>query len=278
MKDRNPKAESRRKSESRNLKAEDYGPQAPMSGCRVIWMSPFAVVRMSRRYVESSFGFRASDFLRISDFGFRILSCSLSLLAAQTLHAATTNPPDPDAIPPLLPPRGEIPPAFWEQNRLGVIIFGVLLLGLVCAAVWWLRRRRPAVIVPPEAEARQALEPLREQTEDGAVLSRISQILRRYVGAAFGLPPGEMTTTDFCRAIADHERLGLELSASLSDFLRQCDERKFAPAAPRPALGAAAQAFKFIELAEVRRAQLRQADEAQAAPLPARAYRGRSKA
>jgi len=109
-------------------------------------------------------------------------------------------------------------------------------------------------------------------------LSRISQILRRYVGAAFALPPGEMTTADFCRAIAGHERLGAELSATLGDFLRRCDERKFAPAAPRPSLGAAAQALKIVELAEVRRAQLRQADEAQAAPQPARAYRGRSKA
>jgi hypothetical protein len=87
-----------------------------------------------------------------------------------------------------------------------------------------------------------------------------------------------MTTADFCRAIGGHERLGAELSATLGDFLRGCDERKFAPPAPMPALGAAAQALKIIELAEVRRAQLRQADEAEAARPPARAYRGRAKA
>jgi len=65
----------------------------------------------------------------------------------------------------------------------------VLLLAVIAAAVWWLRRKRPPVMVPPYLQARQALEPLRQQAEDGAVLSRVSQILRRYVSAAFGLPP-----------------------------------------------------------------------------------------
>jgi hypothetical protein len=209
---------------------------------------------------------------------FVTLASSFILLHSSFLLLAATNPSAADIIPPLRPPRGEIPPTLWEQNRLRVIIAGALLLGLVGVVVWWRRRPRPAVIVPPDAQARRALEPLREQAEDGAALSRISQILRRYVGVAFGLPPGEMTTADFCRAIAGHERLGAELSATLGEFLRSCDERKFAPPAPRPALGAAAHALELIELAEARRAQLRQADEAQAACPPARAYRGRPKA
>jgi len=132
------------------------------------------------------------------------------------------------------------------------------VLGVIGATVWWLRRPRPAVVVPPETQARQELESLRQQGEDGAVLSRVSQIVRRYVSAAFGLPPGEMTTADFCRAIANHEQLGSELSAVLGDFLRQCDERKFAPPAPMPALGAVAESLKLIELAETRRAALAQ--------------------
>jgi hypothetical protein len=191
---------------------------------------------------------------------------------------AATNPPAPDAIPPLRPPRGEIAPTFWEQNGLWVAIAGVLLLAVIAAAVWWLRRTRPPVTVPPDVQARQALEPLRQQPEDGAVLSRISQVLRRYVSAAFGLPPGEMTTAEFCRAIADQGRLGTELSTRLGDFLRQCDERKFAPSVATPALGAAEQALRLLEQSEARRAELRQADEARTAPQPPRAYRGASKA
>ena len=87
-----------------------------------------------------------------------------------------------------------------------------------------------------------------------------------------------MTTAEFCRAIADQGRLGAELSTTLGDFLRQCDERKFAPSAPTSALGAAEQALKLLEQSEARRAELRQADEARTAPQPPRAYRGASKA
>jgi hypothetical protein len=145
-----------------------------------------------------------------------------------------------------------------------VVILGVLLLGLICAVVWLLTRPKPPVVVPPEVQAREALDPLRQQPEDGALLSRVSQILRHYVAAAFELPPGELTTAEFCRAVGGHAPIGPELSAALSEFLRQCDQRKFSPPAPAPPLSAVAQALKLIELAEARRAQLRRAAEAPA--------------
>ena len=255
MKGRNPKSEGRRKAEIRRPKSEAGS--------------------TTTRRAAPLFGFRPSDFLRISDFGLRIWA--FVLLIAQAAFAAATNQPA-DAIPPLRPPQGEIAPAFWEQYGVWVIIAGALLLGVIGGVVWWLRRPAPAVVVPPEAEARQALEPLRLQAEDGQLLSRVSQILRRYVSTAFGLPPGEMTTADFCRAIADQGRLGPDLSPALGDFLRKCDERKFAPAAPTAALGAVAQAGKFIEQAELRRAELHQEDEARMAQPAQRAYRGASKA
>ncbi len=162
----------------------------------------------------------------------------------------------PDAIPPLRPPHAEIPPTFWEQHGLWVVIFGVLLLAVVCAAVWFLTRPKPAVIVPPEDQARHALEPLRQQPEDGALLSRVSQILRHYVAEAFSLPPGELTTAEFCSAIAAHSQIGPELSAPLSDFLHQCDQRKFSPSAPAPQFGAVAQALKLVDQAQARRVAL----------------------
>jgi hypothetical protein len=159
----------------------------------------------------------------------------------------------------LRPPHAEIPPTFWEQYGLWVILCGVLVLGLVCVAAWFLTRPKPPVIVPPEVQARQALEPLRQQPEDGALLSRLSQILRRYVIAAFDLPPGELTTTEFCRAIAGHDPVGPDLSATLSEFFRQCDQRKFAPPpAPAPPFGAVAQALNLIDQAQARRLALAQ--------------------
>jgi hypothetical protein len=186
------------------------------------------------------------------------LALALSLLAAQRIFAAATNTPPSDDIPPLRPAHAEIPPTFWEQHGLEVMLFGALLLGLICAAVWFLFRRRPPAVIPPEVEAMQALEPLRQQPEDGVVLSRVSQILRRYVAAAFHLPPGELTTTDFSRAIAGQGEVGPELSAALTEFLRQCDQRKFSPPVPAPPLSAAAQALKLIEQAQARRAALAQ--------------------
>src|SRR6266567_6489006 len=198
----------------------------------------------------------------------------LPMLAARRMMAVDTNPAVLDAIARLRPPRGEIPPTFWEQYGLWVMVAACLLLCLVGAAVWFFNRPGQPIPLAVEAQARQALRGLPQQPEDGAVLSGVSQILKRYVAAAFGLPAGELTTSEFCRALAGHEPVGPELSAAFADFLRHCDERKFAPAGPLPALNAVAQAFGLVELAEARRAQLRQAATAQAQlqspqPVPA---------
>jgi 7-keto-8-aminopelargonate synthetase-like enzyme len=76
------------------------------------------------------------------------------------------------------------------------------------------------------------------------------------VAAAFDLPPDELTTTEFCRAIAGHDQIAPELSAALSDFLRQCDQRKFSPSPPTLPLSAAAHALKLIDQAQTRRLAL----------------------
>jgi hypothetical protein len=195
----------------------------------------------------------AWNLFRISDFGFRISSALLLLLASAPLLEAF-DPAQPEPIPKLRPPRAEMPPAFWERYGVWVLVAVVLLLLLAGGLVWLLRRPKAPVIVPPAVQARVALEPLLQQPEDGALLSRVSQILRRYVAAAFGLPSGELTTTEFCGALAGQEQIGPELSTAISAFLRQCDERKFAPLPPAQAFGAVAQVLQLIELAEARRA------------------------
>ena len=185
---------------------------------------------------------------RVSDFGFRI---SILLFACGATNA--TN--GPDDLPSLLPPRGEIPPGFWEKYGLLTVVGALLALALLGLAGWFFTRRKPAAMPPPEALARQALGALRRQPEDGALLSRISQVLRHYLIAAFGLPPEELTRTEFCRLLRDNQVVGLELSGGIAEFLRLCDERKFAPSAPQPPLGAAEQALRFIQAAEQRLAQ-----------------------
>jgi len=251
MKIRSPKAEARRKAEIRDPTS---------AGQRVggTWPAGSAATTARIGSARSSFGFRGSAFLRVSGFGFRVWVGTVSVLAARLSFAAATNSLAPDAIPPLRPPQAEIPPTFWEQYGLWVILLGLLMLALACAAAWLLTRPKPPVTVPPEVRARQALEPLREQPENGALLSRVSQILRHYVAATFDLPPGELTTAEFSRAMATHAPIGTEFSTALSEFLRQCDQRKFSPPVPAAPLSAVAHALKLIDQAQARRLALAQ--------------------
>jgi hypothetical protein len=165
-------------------------------------------------------------------------------------------------IPPLRPPHAEIPPTFWEQHTAAVGMGGFALLAFIGLAIWLAMRPRPPVIIPPAVQARGDLESLRQLAEDGWVLSKVTQAVRRYFGAAFALPPGELTTAEFCRALAANDQVGAELSTTTSDFLRRCDERKFAPDAPPGLTGAADCALKLVAQAEHHREQLRRAAQA----------------
>ena len=191
------------------------------------------------------------------DFGHWTLAVSMSLLAP-ALSLAAATPISSDDIPPLRPPHAELAPTFWEHYGVWVVIVSVLLLMLVCGVAWLLTRPKPPVVVPPEVQASQALEPLRQQPEDGALLSRVSQILRHYVTAAFDLPPGELTTAEFCAMIATHSSIGPELSVALSEFLHECDQRKFSQSSPAAPFSATAQALKLIDQAQTRRLALAQ--------------------
>ena len=251
MKGRRPKSEARRKAEFRVPKSE------VRTAC---WTRPLpaTAARKPTRRSRLWFGFRISDILRVSGFGLRLLAAALSPLAAQHCSPPLI-PPTRDEIPPLRPPHAEMPPDFWEQYGLWVVVGAVLFLALICVAVWFLTRRKPPLVMPPEVTARKALEPLRQQPEDGALLSRVSQVLRHYVAAAFDLPPGELTTAEFCGAITGHPLIGPDLSAALSAFLRLCDQDKFSPPAPVPPLSAVAQALRLIDQTQARLAALAQA-------------------
>ena len=87
------------------------------------------------------------------------------------------------------------------------------------------------------------------------MLSEVSQILRRYVGAMFGFPGGEMTTAEFCSNISRNEKIGIELSGAMASFLRECDVRKFSPANSAIPVNAADRALKIIFQAEQHREQ-----------------------
>jgi hypothetical protein len=190
----------------------------------------------------------------------------VSALVAMSVHAAE-DLAESNSLPALRPPRPELPASFWEQYGAWTIAGGVLATLVVVALVLYVMRPKPVPIEPPQIKAKRSLENLRGRPEDGSLLSRVSQVLRHYMAAAFSLPAEEMTTAEFKSTLAGREEIGPELAQRVGDFLRECDERKFAPLPrvppplpdKRAAAGAVSRALELVGLAEGRKAALAEA-------------------
>jgi hypothetical protein len=176
----------------------------------------------------------------------------LLVISSLSLHAQT----DTNALPKLVPAYGQLPPTFWEQHQTDIIVSGFAVLAVVGLSLLVMLRPKTPVIVPPEAVARLALLKLQGRPEDGKLLSEVSQVLRRYICAAFGLPSAEMTTAEFSATVATNEKIGGELAGTLSSFLRECDDRKFSPASPATPVNAVARALELVTRSETRLTQL----------------------
>lgn len=191
--------------------------------------------------------------VRCSAFDVRcsVFLCFAVFAAPRLFSQAVTN-----ELPALAPAYGELPPTLWERHSTMILVLGFTLIALM--ALLFLRKMfpPPPLVRPPEMVAREALAKLQRQTEDGNLLSEISQILRRYFSAAFGFPPGELTTAEFSAALAGSEKTGAELAQAITNFLRECDARKFSPVNLPIPFGAAARALELVDLAEKRRAQI----------------------
>jgi hypothetical protein len=149
-------------------------------------------------------------------------------LAPATLLAATNE------IPPLRPPRGEITVPTGNERGWLVVVAIVVLLAIVALCLKWLVRSRPGRKVPPEIAACQALERLRERPEDAALAVEVSGIVRTYLRSALKLPPEELTTAELEEALREYAALDGDLVVATIEFLRYCDQVKFAPARPSP--------------------------------------------
>jgi hypothetical protein len=176
--------------------------------------------------------------------GFRVECSALLLLVFSALAGAAQSATGP--LPPLAPPYGQLQPTFWERHGTALIIAGLLVIVLGVIAGWIISRPKPAVVVPPEIVAREALLRLRGQPEDGRVLSEISQIIRRCLAAVLGLPPVELTTAEFSAALTSSDKMRAEQAPEIIGFLRECDERKFAGGDPGTPLNAAERALAIV--------------------------------
>lgn len=182
-------------------------------------------------------------------------ACLCFLLTAIAGTPALAQEQNTNDILKLAPPYAELPPTFWELHGSAAILTAAMVLSAFSLTLWLVLRPRPVPPIPMEVQTRRRLEALQGRPEDGAALSEVSQILRRYFVAALGLPAGEFTTAEFCRLIGGNETLGDELAAAVGALLQTCDVRKFAPPPAAAAMNAAAQARELFERAEVRRGQ-----------------------
>jgi hypothetical protein len=155
-----------------------------------------------------------------------------------------------DEIPPLRPARAEFHPSFWEQHGGWLVAAAIIIAGV--AAFWRMLLRQPTTVpvTPPEELARRALESLRGRPEDGALIAEVSQIMRRCVISAFGLPLDELTTGELIKSLQSQRQSGHELADAISSFLRQCDECKFAPARPAAKIDAVTIALQLVAKVE----------------------------
>jgi hypothetical protein len=157
------------------------------------------------------------------------------------VSAADTN-----ALPPLMPACPQIQLTFWEQYEILVLAGVFVILCFLGLCVWMLLKPKPPVVSSPGQVAREALGKLKDRPQDGRLLSEVSQIFRRYVGAVFGFPAAEMTTSEFAAALVANPKAGPQVAEVLANFLRACDKDKFMASNTAPPLNAVERALHLV--------------------------------
>ena len=162
---------------------------------------------------------------RFSRVAWTMLAC------AAVWHSAAQNVAPPDAATPI-PLRDIAPPfrAISHTSWLAVLIAALLalLLGMLIRHLLGGRGKMPPT--PRQialAGLRDAQKQL-DQLDPHGFSILVSDILRRYISAHFGLHATEQTSPEFLASVADSARFLPEEKALLAAFLEKCDLIKFA--------------------------------------------------
>jgi hypothetical protein len=156
-----------------------------------------------------------------------------------TVEDPTASEPDPKVHP---NPEGRPQREPWELARR--LTWGILLgILLTLLGLWqlrrWRRRPRPEPLVKPKLPwlaALEELEALRQSSllaegQTGLYFDRVSDCLRRYLGARYGFDGLESTSDEIRRLLGRVRPPVTELPAIVA-FLGDCDLVKFARLVP----------------------------------------------
>lgn len=151
-----------------------------------------------------------------------------SALAVISTPAPSANAPV--EIKDIAPPIDVFPYPLWmvlTAAGIALVVLGLLTWLLVS----WLRRRPAPPLPTPRALALRELQKLRAQvqTAEPYVFSfAVSDVLRTFIGAQFGLHAREQTSPEFLAAITQANRFHESERSLLAVFLEKCDLIKFA--------------------------------------------------
>jgi hypothetical protein len=109
-----------------------------------------------------------------------------------------------------------------------VLIVASVAVLIALAVYIWRRRHRPVVVESLEQAARRRLKQL-DTTDPRALHTELAAILTQYAERRLGLRGTRLTSAEILRAFRDNGVMSAAWQDSLADFLRACDQAKFAP-------------------------------------------------
>lgn len=144
--------------------------------------------------------------------------------------APTPTPPEVPEIRDIAPPMNVFPYPLWMV--LTVVAGLLLLIGLTTWLFlrWWRKRPQPAP-PGPRVIAMRELDSLRariENMEPYRFSIAVSDVLRGFIAAQYGLRATKQTSPEFLASIAKTKTFTEDDRTLLAEFLEHCDLIKFA--------------------------------------------------
>ena len=122
-------------------------------------------------------------------------------------------------------------PLPFFSGPIWVIIAAFLVVALLGGLLWWFLIRKKDKPLTSREAALAALGKLREQVAVGSDHDfgiGVSNVLRRFLGEAFGLAAPRQTTEEFLNSLQGSLRFLESEQAALADFLHHADYLKYA--------------------------------------------------